>query len=79
MSKSLIPTPKDQDIPVAENLSKAIFLLVLLFVSFALTQRGVSARRPGTLPGWLAVGLKWTLIAGMAAWHGVHFRWSAGA
>jgi len=71
MPKPHIPAPKEQVIPVAENLSKAIFLLVLLFVSFALTQRGVSALEAGMLPGWLAVGLKWTLIAGMAAWHGV--------
>ncbi|MEK7759766.1 MAG: hypothetical protein AAB304_09200, partial [Pseudomonadota bacterium] len=49
MSKSLIPTPKDQDIPAAENLFKALFLLTLLFVSFALTKRGVSAMAAGAV------------------------------
>jgi len=71
MSKPYIPSPKDQVIPAAENLFKALFLLALLFVSFALTQQGVSALASGTLSGWLAVGLKWALIIGMAVWHGV--------
>jgi len=71
MSKLHIPTPKEQVIPAAENLFKAVFLLVLLFVSFALTQRGVSALAASTLPGWQVTGLKWSLIMGMAVWHGV--------
>jgi len=71
MAKSQIPTPKDQVIPAAENLFKAVLLLALLFASFALTQRGVSALAAGTLSGWQGAGLKWTFILGMAVWHGI--------
>ncbi len=53
MSKPYIPSPKDQVIPAAENLFKALFLLALLYVSFALTQWGMSSLAGGTLPGWL--------------------------
>lgn len=71
MSTPHIPAPKEQEIPAAENLFKAVFLLALLFASFALTHWAVNALAAGTLPGGLAVGLKWTLIVGMAVWHGV--------
>jgi fatty acid desaturase len=71
MSRSHIPAPKEQVIPAAANLFKAVLLLLLLFGSFALTQWGVSALAASTLPGGLAAGLKWTLIAGLAVWNGM--------
>ena len=71
MSKPHIPGPKEQVIPAAENLFKAVLLLVLLLGSFALTQWGVAALAASSLPGWMAPGLTWTLILLMAIWHGV--------
>jgi fatty acid desaturase len=71
MSKPHIPNPKEQVIPAAENLFKAVLLLALLFASFALTQWGVSALAASALPGWLAMGLKWALILSMAIWNSV--------
>jgi fatty acid desaturase len=71
MSKPHIPAPREQVVPSAENLFKAILLLALLFGSFSLTQQGVNALATSTMPGGLAAGLKWALILGMAIWHGV--------
>ncbi len=71
MPKPRIPAPGEQIIPSAENLFKAVFLLALLFGSFALTQQGISALATSTMSGGLAAGLKWMLILGMAVWHGV--------
>ena len=50
MSKPHIPAPREQVVPSAENLFKAILLLALLFGSFALTQQGVNALATSTLP-----------------------------
>jgi fatty acid desaturase len=71
MQNPHIPAPKEQVIPTAENFSKAALLIALLFVSFALTQRGMRALAASGFPGWLAVVLTWVLILGMAIWHGV--------
>lgn len=67
MTSPAIPDPKQQVIPSALNLFKALLLSVLLFVSFYVTNHLASALdATAALPVWTAFLLKWTLVGLMA-------------
>lgn len=59
MSVFVIPDPKTQKLPVAENILKALILFTLLFSSFYAANWIANALDASTLPATLAFGLKW--------------------
>lgn len=64
---SNIPNPKDQIIPSGSNLFKIAFLILMMVLSFYLTQRGVERlEQMGVSPVY-----KWALIGLAAIWNGV--------
>jgi fatty acid desaturase len=64
MTLSAIPDPKEQVLPAAENLFKALLLIALLSASFYGADRAVTALDASTaLPPAAATALKWALVA----------------
>lgn len=59
MSAYVIPDPKTQKLPVAENIFKALVLLTLLFSSFYIADRVAKTIDASTLAPALAFVLKW--------------------
>lgn len=66
-----IPSPNQQEIPSSANLFKALLLMALLLASFWMAQRGVSMIESSQLSGWMAAGLKWTLVVILATIDGM--------
>lgn len=66
MSTFAIPDPKTQKLPVAENIFKALVILVLLFSSFWAANWIANAVDASTLPPALAFTLKWGAICVLA-------------
>ncbi len=72
MALAAIPDPKQQVLPAAENLFKALLLGALLFGSFYGADRVAAALDSATaLPSGAAMALKWGLIALLAVVNGV--------
>jgi fatty acid desaturase len=71
MQKFKIPNPNEQEIPSLSNLFKIILLIILLFASFYLAQRGALALEAPHRPHLLAATLEWGLIVALAIWDGV--------
>jgi fatty acid desaturase len=72
MSLPAIPDPKQQVLPAAENLFKALLLIALLFVLFYCADRLAAALDAvTTMPAGAAMVLKWGLIALLAVVNGV--------
>ena len=70
--QNAIPHPKEQQLPVAENLFKTLLLLALLFASFHAADRIASALDAGTaLPPGAAQAFKWSAVALLAIADGV--------
>lgn len=66
MNKPHVPGPAEQAIPSAQNLFKALALIVLLFASFALAERGAAWFDARHGAGLLAAAGKWLWIGLLA-------------
>lgn len=67
IERNPIPDPKNQVIPSAANLFKALFLVTALLASYYATQRGVEWLEQHAAGAWI----KWTFIAAVSLWDGL--------